>query len=47
MLRDEEWREVEGIMYKERKVYVPKDNKLRTEIIRLHHNISVGGHGGQ
>jgi len=34
-------------MYKERKVYVPKDNKLRAEIIRLHYDIPVGGHGGQ
>ena len=47
MLRDEEWREVEGIMYKEGKVYVPKDNKLRAEIIRLHHHTPVGGHEGQ
>ena len=47
MLRDEEWREVDGIMYKEGKVYVPKDNKLRAEIIRLHHNTPVGEHGGQ
>ena len=47
MLRDEEWREVDGIMYKERKVYVPKDNALRTEIIRLYHNTLVGGHGRQ
>jgi len=47
MLRDEEWREVDGIMYKEGKVYMPKDNKLRAEIIRLHHNMPVGGHGGQ
>ena len=47
MLRDEEWREVDGIISKERKVYVPKDDKLRTEIIRLHHDILVGGHGGQ
>jgi len=44
-LRDEEWREVEGIMYKEGKVYVPKDNKLRAEIIRLHHDMPVRGHG--
>jgi len=28
MLKDKEWREVDGVMYKERKVYVPKDNKL-------------------
>ena len=47
MLRDEEWREVDGIMYKEGKVYVPKDNILRMEIIRLYHNTLVGGHRGQ
>ena len=46
MLRDEEWREVDGIMYKERKVYVPKDDQLRMEIIRLHYNMLVGGHRG-
>jgi len=34
-------------MYKEKKVYVPKDNALRAKIIRLHHNIPVGGHRGQ
>ena len=47
MLRDEEWREVDDIMYKERKVYIPKDDKLRAEIIRLHHDMPVGGHRGQ
>jgi len=47
MLRDEEWREVNGIMYKEGKVYVPKDKKLRAEIIRLHHDTPMGGHGRQ
>jgi len=47
MLRDEEWREVDNIMYKEGKVYVPKNEKLRAEIIRLHHDTPVGGHGGQ
>ena len=45
MLRDEKWREVNGVMYKEKKVYVPKDNKLRVEIIRLHHDMPVGGYG--
>jgi len=34
-------------MYKEEKVYIPKDDKLRVEIIRLHHDMPVGGHGGQ
>jgi len=47
MLRDEEWREVDGVMYKEGKVYVPKDDKLQAEIIRLHHDTPVAGHGGQ
>jgi len=47
MLRDEEWREIDGIMYKEKKVYVPKDEKLRAEIIRLQHDMPIGGHGGQ
>jgi len=28
-------------------VYVSKDNKLRMEIIRLHHDMPVGEHGGQ
>jgi len=45
MLRDEEWREVDSVIYKEEKVYVPKDDKLRAEIIRLHHDMPVGGHG--
>jgi len=47
MLRDKEWREVDGIIYKEGKVYVPKDNKLRAEIDRLYYDIPVGGHGEQ
>ena len=46
MLRDKEWREVDSIMYKEEKVYVPRDGKLRVEIIQLHYNIPVEGHKG-
>jgi len=34
-------------MYKEGKMYVPKDEVLRAEIIRLHHDMPVGGHRGQ
>ena len=47
VLRNEEWREENGVMYKEGKVYVPKDEKLRVEIIRLHHDTPIGGYGGQ
>jgi len=46
VLRDKEWREEDGIIYKEEKVYMPKDEKLRAEIIRLHHDMPIGGHGG-
>jgi len=38
MLRDKEWREIDGIIYKEGKVYVPKDEKLRCH--KLHSAIS-------
>jgi len=47
VLRDEEWRNIDSIMYKEGKVYVSKDEALRAEIIRLHHDMPVGGHRGQ
>jgi len=47
VLRDKEWRDIDGVMYKEGKVYIPKDEVLRAEIIRLHHDMPVGGHGGQ
>jgi len=47
VLRDKEWRDIDGVMYREEKVYVPKDEVLRAEIIRLHYNTPVGEHGGQ
>ena len=47
MLRDKEWKEADGVMYKEGKVYIPKDDKLRAEIIELHHDTLVEGHRGQ
>ena len=34
-------------MYKEEKVYIPKNDTLRAEIIRLHHDILVGGYERQ
>ena len=44
-LRDEEWQIEEGLVLKKGRVYVPKDEKLRVEIIRLHHDIPIAGHG--
>jgi len=46
MLRDKEWRQEDSLILKEGKVYVPRDEKLRAEVIRLHHNTPVEGHGG-
>ena len=46
-LRNEEWQIEEGLVLKEGRVYVPKDEKLRIEIIRLHHDTPIAGHGGQ
>ena len=42
-----EW-QIEGeLVLKEEKVYVPKDEELRTEVIWLHHNVPAAGHGGR
>ena len=46
-LRDEEQQIEEGLVLKEERVYVPKDEKLRVEIIWLHHDTLIAGHGGQ
>ena len=46
-LRENEW-QIEGeLVLKEEKVYVPKDEELRAEVIQLHHDIPVVGHGGR
>jgi len=47
ILKDEEWHQEDSLMLKEGKVYIPKDERLRVEVIRLHHDTPVGGHGGQ
>jgi len=46
-LRDEEWQIKKGLVLKEGRVYVPKDEKLRVEIIWLHHDTLIAGHRGQ
>ena len=47
MLRDEEWQIEKELVLKEERVYVPKDEKLRVEIIRLYHDTLIARHGGQ
>jgi len=46
MLKDEEWEIEDGVVLKEGRIYVP-EGELRGEIIRLHHDTPVGGHGGR
>jgi len=46
-LRGEEWK-IEGeLVLKEGKVYVLKDEELRVEVIRLHHDVPAARHGGR
>ena len=46
-LQENEW-QIEGdLVLKEGKVYIPKDEELRAEIIWLHHNVPAMGYGGQ
>jgi len=46
-LRGNEWKIEEDLVLKEGKVYVPKDEELRVEIIWLHHDVLAAGHGGR
>jgi len=46
-LRGNEWKIEGDIVLKEGKVYVPKDEKLRVEVIWLHHDVLAAGHGGR
>ena len=44
ILRGDEWQIERKLVLKKRKVYMLKDEKLRVEIIWLHHNVLVAGH---
>jgi len=46
-LRGNEWKVEGDLVLKEGKVYVPKDEELRVEIIWLHHDVPAAGHGGR
>jgi len=46
-LRGEKWKIKGDLVLKEEKIYVPKNMELRVEIIQLHHDVLVAGHGGQ
>jgi len=46
VLKDEEWEIKDGIVLKEGRIYIPEGD-LRREIIQLHYNTPVEGHGGR
>jgi len=46
-VRGKEWQLEGDLVLKERKMYVPKDEELRVEIIQLHHDVLVARHGGK
>ena len=45
VLRGDEWQIEENLILKKSKIYVPKDEALRVEIIQLYHNVPITGHG--
>ena len=45
VLREDKW-QIEGeLVLKEGKIYVPKEEKLRVEIIQLHYDVLAAGYG--
>jgi len=46
-LRGDEWKIEGDLVLKEEKIYVPKNEELRVEVIRLHHDVPVAGYGGR
>ena len=46
-LQRNEWQMEEDLVLKEEKVYVPKDEELRVEMIWLYHDVPAAGHGGR
>ena len=46
-LRGNKWKIEGDLVLKKGKVYVPKDEELRAEVIQLHHDIPAAGYGGR
>ena len=47
MLRRDKWKVEENLVLKEEKLYMPKNKKLRVEIIQLHYDVLTVGYGGR
>ena len=45
---NKEWRqEVDGLIYWQHRLYVPQSNKLREDIIKIHHDNILAKHSGR
>jgi len=47
VLQGNEWQLKGDLVLKEGKIYIPKDEELRVEIIWLHHDVLAAEHGGR
>ena len=45
--KDPSWREEDGLLLCQERLYVPRNKKLKEDIIRAHHDSAVAGHPGQ
>jgi len=46
-LRGNEWKLEKDLVLKKGKIYMPKDEELRAEVIQLHHDVPAAEHGGR
>ena len=46
-LQENKWRIEGDLVLKEGKIYIPRDEELRVEIIWLHHDVLAARHGGR
>ena len=47
VVQEDKWKIERNLVLKEQKIYVPKNEKLRAEIIQLHYDILVAGYGSR
>ena len=41
-----DWKEEDGVIMKDKQMYVPNEEDLRLQVVKLHHNTPVAGHPG-
>ena len=41
-----DWKEEDGVIMKDKQMYVPDEEDLRLQVVKLHHDTPVAGHPG-